>query len=140
MVFVFEFYENELSQTLMLAQPNNRYEFEGSDNPKLGTKALTQIVREVLEEVFEARIREISETLQGKSNDCRKKIDRSSPRLEPRSMKHVKMHFGDSKGITEGATNEMSELGCGHYKKCHSGNCWKKLGSCLKYESREHRI
>ncbi|KAH1046492.1 hypothetical protein J1N35_037276 [Gossypium stocksii] len=35
----------------------------GSNNPKLGTEALTRVVREVPEEVFEARIREISETL-----------------------------------------------------------------------------
>ncbi|KAH1082942.1 hypothetical protein J1N35_022703 [Gossypium stocksii] len=36
----------------------------GSNNLELGTKALTQIVREVLKEVFEARIQGISETLQ----------------------------------------------------------------------------
>ncbi|KAH1074184.1 hypothetical protein J1N35_026512, partial [Gossypium stocksii] len=35
-----------------------------SDNQEAGTKALTRLVREVLEEVFEARIGAISETLQ----------------------------------------------------------------------------
>ncbi|KAH1055408.1 hypothetical protein J1N35_033473 [Gossypium stocksii] len=35
----------------------------GSDNLELGIEALTQIVREVLDGVFEARMREISETL-----------------------------------------------------------------------------
>ncbi|KAH1082933.1 hypothetical protein J1N35_022694 [Gossypium stocksii] len=36
----------------------------GGDNLELGTEALTQLVREVLEEVFEARVNEIGETLQ----------------------------------------------------------------------------
>ncbi|KAH1091439.1 hypothetical protein J1N35_018698 [Gossypium stocksii] len=36
----------------------------GSDNPDLGTEALTWVVREVLEVVFEERIKEISEMLQ----------------------------------------------------------------------------
>ncbi|KAK5785654.1 hypothetical protein PVK06_040256 [Gossypium arboreum] len=35
----------------------------GSDNPEFGTEALNPIVREVLEKVFEARLRESSETL-----------------------------------------------------------------------------
>ncbi|KAK5819261.1 hypothetical protein PVK06_024238 [Gossypium arboreum] len=38
----------------------------GSDNPELGIEALTQVVREVLEEVFEARIRGTSEMLQAR--------------------------------------------------------------------------
>ncbi|KAH1038574.1 hypothetical protein J1N35_040317, partial [Gossypium stocksii] len=42
----------------------------GSDNPKVGAEALTQIVREMLEGVFEARIRETSETLQARCVDC----------------------------------------------------------------------
>ncbi|KAH1047036.1 hypothetical protein J1N35_037820 [Gossypium stocksii] len=35
----------------------------GSDNSELGTEALTRMVREVLKEVFKARIRETSEKL-----------------------------------------------------------------------------
>ncbi|KAH1030925.1 hypothetical protein J1N35_043099 [Gossypium stocksii] len=45
----------------------------GSDNPELGTEALTRVVREVLEIVFEARIRGTSETLQTMCVDCAKK-------------------------------------------------------------------
>ncbi|KAH1055192.1 hypothetical protein J1N35_033257 [Gossypium stocksii] len=44
-----------------------------SNNPELGIEALTQVVKEVLEEVFEARIREISETFQARCVDCGKK-------------------------------------------------------------------
>ncbi|KAH1113970.1 hypothetical protein J1N35_007348 [Gossypium stocksii] len=36
----------------------------GSDNTELGSEALTQLVREVLEEVFEARVKEMGEMLQ----------------------------------------------------------------------------
>ncbi|KAH1114358.1 hypothetical protein J1N35_007736 [Gossypium stocksii] len=39
----------------------------GSDNPELSTEALTRLVREVLEGVFKARIRDTSETLQARS-------------------------------------------------------------------------
>ncbi|KAH1038518.1 hypothetical protein J1N35_040261, partial [Gossypium stocksii] len=35
----------------------------GSNNSEIGTEALTRIMRELLEGVFEARMREISETL-----------------------------------------------------------------------------
>ncbi|KAK5794419.1 hypothetical protein PVK06_035644 [Gossypium arboreum] len=45
----------------------------GSDNPELGTEALTQLVREVLEEVFEARVKANGETLQARCLDCNKK-------------------------------------------------------------------
>ncbi|KAH1121390.1 hypothetical protein J1N35_004550, partial [Gossypium stocksii] len=34
-----------------------------NDNPEVGTEALSRIVREVLEGVFEARMKEISKTL-----------------------------------------------------------------------------
>ncbi|KAH1130605.1 hypothetical protein J1N35_001983 [Gossypium stocksii] len=50
-----------------------------SDNPELGTEGLTQIVREVLEKVFEAR--GTSEPLQARCIDCRKKRDCSPSRL-----------------------------------------------------------
>ncbi|KAK5802971.1 hypothetical protein PVK06_030606 [Gossypium arboreum] len=35
----------------------------GNNNPELGTEALTQLVREVLEGVFEARVKAYGETL-----------------------------------------------------------------------------
>ncbi|KAK5811381.1 hypothetical protein PVK06_026710 [Gossypium arboreum] len=71
----------------------------GSDNPELGIEALTQLVREVLEGVFEAKMREISEMLQSRCVDCGKKRYHSSPRLEPHSAKRVRTHPSDSKGV-----------------------------------------
>ncbi|KAH1082324.1 hypothetical protein J1N35_022085 [Gossypium stocksii] len=49
----------------------------GADNPKLGTEALMKLVREVLEEVFEARFKVDDETLQARRLECNKKRDRS---------------------------------------------------------------
>ncbi|KAH1048239.1 hypothetical protein J1N35_039023 [Gossypium stocksii] len=61
----------------------------GSDNPELGTEALTRIVKKVLEEMFEVRIRGISETLQARCVDYGKKKGRNPLRLEHHSAKHV---------------------------------------------------
>ncbi|KAH1056854.1 hypothetical protein J1N35_034919, partial [Gossypium stocksii] len=49
----------------------------GSDNPELGTEALTRLVREMLEEVFEAKVKVNSETLQARCLECNKKRDRN---------------------------------------------------------------
>ncbi|KAK5846137.1 hypothetical protein PVK06_002408 [Gossypium arboreum] len=62
----------------------------GSDDPKVGTEALTQVVREVLEKVFEASLERTRKMVQGRCVDCGKKRDRSPSRLEPRSTKHVR--------------------------------------------------
>ncbi|KAH1040067.1 hypothetical protein J1N35_041810 [Gossypium stocksii] len=107
----------------------------GSDNPELGTEALTQVVREVLEKVFEANLERNRESVQGRCEDCKKKRDRSSLRSEPHSAKRVRMHLSDSKG---GASNEVNIASCGHYKKHHSGDCWKNSGACLKCGSKKH--
>ncbi|KAK5771218.1 hypothetical protein PVK06_047404 [Gossypium arboreum] len=56
-----------------------------SDNLEVGTKALTQFVREVLEKVFEASLKRNRE-------------------LEPQFAKRVKMQLGDSKGNVEGSS------------------------------------
>ncbi|KAK5785566.1 hypothetical protein PVK06_040162 [Gossypium arboreum] len=50
----------------------------GNNNPKLGTKALIWLVREVLEEVFEARVKTYGETLQARHFECSRKRDHSS--------------------------------------------------------------
>ncbi|KAH1114385.1 hypothetical protein J1N35_007763 [Gossypium stocksii] len=42
----------------------------GSVNLELDIEALTRVVREILEGVFEARIKEIGETLQARCIDC----------------------------------------------------------------------
>ncbi|KAK5771902.1 hypothetical protein PVK06_048158 [Gossypium arboreum] len=75
----------------------------GSDNPELDTEALTRVVREVLEKVFEARIRGPSEMLQVRCVDCGKKRDQSPPRLEPRSVKHVRTHLSDKSSCADDA-------------------------------------
>ncbi|KAH1056729.1 hypothetical protein J1N35_034794, partial [Gossypium stocksii] len=41
----------------------------GGDNLELGTEALTRLVREVLEELFKARVKEMGETLQTRCLD-----------------------------------------------------------------------
>ncbi|KAH1047009.1 hypothetical protein J1N35_037793 [Gossypium stocksii] len=86
MVCVLEmFYENKLSETPMLVQElevNTSLPTSGSDNPEHGFEALTWVVRKVLEEVFEATIKEISETLQVRCMDCGKKRGCGSPRLD----------------------------------------------------------
>ncbi|KAH1032417.1 hypothetical protein J1N35_044591 [Gossypium stocksii] len=86
-------YENEISETLMLVKV-----FQVSYMTDKDSEA-----RKVLEEVFDARMREISETLQARCMGCVKKRDRSSLRLEPRSAKHVRTYLSYSK----------SSAGCG---------------------------
>ncbi|KAH1031441.1 hypothetical protein J1N35_043615 [Gossypium stocksii] len=70
----------------------------GSDNPEVGTKVLTQVVREVLEKVFEASLGRNKELVQGKRVDYWKKRGYSPSRLELQSVKCVKMQWGDGKG------------------------------------------
>ncbi|KAK5825160.1 hypothetical protein PVK06_019965 [Gossypium arboreum] len=50
----------------------------GNNNPELGTKVLTRLVREVLEEVFEARVKAYGETLQARRLEYSRKRDHSS--------------------------------------------------------------
>ncbi|KAK5812405.1 hypothetical protein PVK06_027835 [Gossypium arboreum] len=91
----------------------------GSDNPELGTEALTRLVRNVLEEVSETRVKEIGEMLQAGCLDFKKKRDHSSLRLEFRSMKCVKTRPNLSV--------------CEYCKRHHSWECRRKLGTCLRY-------
>ncbi|KAH1122056.1 hypothetical protein J1N35_005216, partial [Gossypium stocksii] len=53
----------------------------GSNNLKVGTEALTRVVREVLEKVFEASLERIREMVHGRCVDCQKKRDCSLLRL-----------------------------------------------------------
>ncbi|KAK5819546.1 hypothetical protein PVK06_024554 [Gossypium arboreum] len=50
----------------------------GNNNSELGTEALIQLVREVLEEVFEARVKAYGESLQARHLECSRKRDHSS--------------------------------------------------------------
>ncbi|KAH1107689.1 hypothetical protein J1N35_011457, partial [Gossypium stocksii] len=59
----------------------------GGDNPVVGTEALTRVVRDVLEKVFEARLERNRELDQARSMVCGKKRDRSLLKLEPHSAK-----------------------------------------------------
>ncbi|KAH1040052.1 hypothetical protein J1N35_041795 [Gossypium stocksii] len=88
----------------------------GVDNPELGTEALTKLIREVLEEVFEARFKADDETLQARHLECNKKRDHSLLKQEARSVKRVKTCPNFST--------------CEHCKRCHLG----------EYGSLEHRV
>ncbi|KAH1056096.1 hypothetical protein J1N35_034161, partial [Gossypium stocksii] len=62
----------------------------GNSNSELGTEALVELVRKVVEEVLETKVKEIREMLQAWWLECKKMKDPSSQRTEPRSVKHVK--------------------------------------------------
>ncbi|KAH1121388.1 hypothetical protein J1N35_004548 [Gossypium stocksii] len=55
----------------------------GSNNPEVGTEALSRVVREVLEKVFKASLERIREIVQNTCVECGKKRDCSPSRLEP---------------------------------------------------------
>ncbi|KAH1056803.1 hypothetical protein J1N35_034868 [Gossypium stocksii] len=57
----------------------------GNDNPKLGTDALTRLVRKVLEVVFEPRVKANDETIQARCLEFSKKRDHSLLKQEPHS-------------------------------------------------------
>ncbi|KAH1063953.1 hypothetical protein J1N35_028940 [Gossypium stocksii] len=63
----------------------------GSGNSGLGTEALAELVRNMVEEVLETKVKKIKETLQAGCLECKKRKDHSSERTEPRSVKHVKI-------------------------------------------------
>ncbi|KAK5825559.1 hypothetical protein PVK06_020409 [Gossypium arboreum] len=62
----------------------------GSGNSEIGTEALAELVRKVVEEVLETKVKEIRETLQAGCLECKKRKDSSSQKTESRSVKHVK--------------------------------------------------
>ncbi|KAK5784126.1 uncharacterized protein LOC128283727 [Gossypium arboreum] len=91
----------------------------GNYNSELGIEALTRVVREVLEKVFEART---EERLQARCVDCGKKRDCNPPRLEPRSVNHVRTQLSGNSSFTVGAGSCASAPFCEHCKKCHPSN------------------
>ncbi|KAH1055763.1 hypothetical protein J1N35_033828 [Gossypium stocksii] len=50
----------------------------GSGNSETGTEALAELVRKVVEEVLETKVKEIRETLQAGCLECKKRKDHSS--------------------------------------------------------------
>ncbi|KAK5845774.1 hypothetical protein PVK06_001996 [Gossypium arboreum] len=50
----------------------------GNNNPELGTEALIRLVKEVLEEVFEARVKAYGGALQARNLEYSRKRDHSS--------------------------------------------------------------
>ena len=50
----------------------------GNSNPELGTESLIRLVREMLEELFETRVKAYGEILQARHLECRRKRDHSS--------------------------------------------------------------
>ncbi|KAK5771706.1 hypothetical protein PVK06_047944 [Gossypium arboreum] len=61
-----------------------------SGNSELGIEALAELVRKVVEEVLETKVKEIRETLQAGCLECKKRKDSSSQKTEPHFVKHVK--------------------------------------------------
>ncbi|KAH1098210.1 hypothetical protein J1N35_015131 [Gossypium stocksii] len=97
----------------------------GSGNSELGTEALAELVRKVVEEVLDSKAKEIRETLQAGFLECKKKKDLSSQRTKPHSVKYVK--------------TRPNFPTC---KKCngrHPGEYHRKKGACPRCRSRKHR-
>ncbi|KAH1031621.1 hypothetical protein J1N35_043795 [Gossypium stocksii] len=88
----------------------------GTSNPELGTKALARLIREVVEEVLETKVKEISETFQARCLECKKKRDHSSLRTEPHSVKHVK--------------TRPNFLAYEHCNGCYPGEWRRKTEAC----------
>ncbi|KAK5771577.1 hypothetical protein PVK06_047798 [Gossypium arboreum] len=74
----------------MDSEGNQSLPTSGSDNSELGIEALAELVRKVVEEVLDTKIKEIRETLQVGCLECKKGKDPSSQRTELHSVKHVK--------------------------------------------------
>ncbi|KAK8356193.1 hypothetical protein V6Z12_A05G339100 [Gossypium hirsutum] len=96
-----------------------------SGNSELGTEALAELVRKVVEEVLETKVKEIKETFQAGCLKCKNRKDSSSQKTEPRSVKHVKTrpNFPTCKNCN------------GH----HPGECHGKTGACFRCGSKEHQ-
>ncbi|KAH1096393.1 hypothetical protein J1N35_013314 [Gossypium stocksii] len=58
----------------------------GSGNTEPGTEALAELLRKVVEEVLDTKIKEIREMLQAGCLECKKRKDPSSQRIESRSV------------------------------------------------------
>ncbi|KAK8366645.1 hypothetical protein V6Z12_A02G133400 [Gossypium hirsutum] len=96
-----------------------------SGNSKLGTEALAEFVRKVVEEVLKTKVKEIRETLQAGCLECKKRKDSSSQKTKPHSVKHVK--------------TQPNFLTCKNCNRHHPGECHKKTGACFRCGSKEHR-
>ncbi|KAK8362659.1 hypothetical protein V6Z12_A03G115200 [Gossypium hirsutum] len=96
----------------------------GSGNSELGTEALAKLVKKVVGEELETKVKEIRENTSS-SLECKKNKDSSSQKTEPRSVKHVKKrpNFPTCKNCN------------GH----HPGECHRKKGACFRCGSKEHR-
>ncbi|KAK5819485.1 hypothetical protein PVK06_024488 [Gossypium arboreum] len=98
----------------------------GNNNPELGTEALTRSVGEVLEEVFEARVKAYGEILQARRLECSRKRDHNPLKQESSSVKRVKTRLNFS--------------ACEHCKKRHPSECWRKSGTSLRCWSKKHWV
>ncbi|KAH1046414.1 hypothetical protein J1N35_037198 [Gossypium stocksii] len=97
----------------------------GSGNSELGNEALAELVRKVVEEVLETKVKEIRETLQVGCLECKKSKDHSSQRTESRSVKHVSARPNFST--------------CKNCNRRHPGECHREKRACFRCGSREHR-
>ncbi|KAH1063989.1 hypothetical protein J1N35_028976 [Gossypium stocksii] len=75
----------------MDSEGKQRLPTSGSGNSKFGTEALAELIRKVVEEVLDTKIKEIRETLQAGCLECKKRKDPSSQRMESHFVKHAKI-------------------------------------------------
>ncbi|KAH1031481.1 hypothetical protein J1N35_043655 [Gossypium stocksii] len=97
----------------------------GSDNSELGTEALAELVRKVVEKVLETKVKDIRETLQARCLECKKRRDHSSQGTEPRFVKCVKAR--------------PNFLTCEHCNGHYPGECHRKTGACPRCGSKKHQ-
>ncbi|KAH1056421.1 hypothetical protein J1N35_034486 [Gossypium stocksii] len=94
-------------------------------NSKLGTEALAELVRKVVEDLLETKVKEIRETFQVGCFECKKRKNHSPQRIAPCSVKHVK--------------TRPNFLTCKNCNGRHPGECHRKKGVCPRCGSREHQ-
>ena len=93
---------------------------ETGSHDRAGVDELTQIVKEVLEEV-----KGISEALRVECVDCKNERDCGFFGSQSRSVKRVK------------ARPNVSD--CDYYRRHHPRECWRRSGACLRCGSKEHK-
>ncbi|KAH1114239.1 hypothetical protein J1N35_007617 [Gossypium stocksii] len=97
----------------------------GSVNSEIGTEALVELVRKVVEEVLDTKMKEIRETVQEGCLECKKRKDPSSQRTESRSVKHARARLNFS--------------ACKNCNRRHPGECHREKRACFICESLKHR-
>ncbi|KAH1064807.1 hypothetical protein J1N35_029794 [Gossypium stocksii] len=91
----------------------------GNGNSEPGTEALVELVRKVVKEVLDTKIKEIRETLQAGCLECKKRKDPSSQKTESRLVKHARARPNFS--------------ACKNCHRLHPGECDREKRACFFY-------